>query len=229
MDFVAQSKLLNGEQYIVRKLTVDKIDQILMLQREVISHLNESSFLQPLTKEEYTFILNGNGFIFGCFIHEKLIALRALLAPEINEDHLGLEAGLTVDQLHKVIYQEISLVHPHFRGHRLQQKLGQLIMSYLKKSEQPYRYVCATVAPFNFPSLIDKFRQNMVITSLKQIYGGKWRYIFFKSLLHDKANITTVEKVVMTNFQTQQNLLKNNAVGYSLVKENGKYYILFGK
>ena len=38
-------------------------------------------------------------------------------------------------------------------------------MERLKKDD--YKYVCATVAPFNIPSLKDKFAQQMEIAAMK--------------------------------------------------------------
>ena len=105
-----------------------------------------------------------------------------MLVPPIDEEHLGWDIGLSESELPKVIYQEISNVLPAFRGNQLQKILASLIMQELAKKNHSYRYVCCTVAPFNIPSLKDKFSQGMRIAALKEKYGGSLRYIFVKDL-----------------------------------------------
>ena len=50
-------------------------------------------------------------------------------------------------------------------------------MDELQKEDSKYDYVCCTVAPFNIPSLKDKFAQGMAIAALKEKYGGSLRYV----------------------------------------------------
>ena len=47
----------------------------------------------------------------------------------------------------------------------------------ITKENSKYDYVCCTVAPFNIPSLKDKFSQGMEIAALKEKYGGSMRYV----------------------------------------------------
>lgn len=168
--------------FAVRKLTIGDLQEILNVQDQVILQLENKERLQPLTDEEFQYILEGNGWMIGAFVESQLIAFRALLVPPIDEEHLGWDIGLAETELPKVIYQEISNVLPAFRGNQLQKKLASLIMQELAKEQHSYRYVCCTVAPFNIPSLKDKFSQGMRIAALKEKYGGSLRYIFVKDL-----------------------------------------------
>ncbi|QED46824.1 hypothetical protein [Cytobacillus dafuensis] len=168
--------------YTVQLLTMDHLPEILLVQEQVVSHLNEKNILQPLTEEEFQFILEGNGLMIGAFVEEELIAFRALLEPIIDSEHLGIDIGLPESELKKVIYQELSNVLPAYRGNQLQKILASLIMKELGQQSHSYRYVCCTVAPFNIPSLKDKFSQGMRIAALKEKYGGSMRYIFVKDL-----------------------------------------------
>ncbi|WP_375540525.1 hypothetical protein [Peribacillus simplex] len=56
--------------------------------------------------------------MIGAFVCEELIAFafRALLAPLIDEEHLGRDFGSIENELSEVIYQEISNVLPAYRG-----------------------------------------------------------------------------------------------------------------
>ncbi|MEH7525256.1 GNAT family N-acetyltransferase [Bacillus sp. JJ1503] len=169
--------------FVVQPLTMADVARILNVQDQVISHLNGKNTLQPLTEEEFRYILEGNGMMIGAFVDGELIAFRALLVPVMDEEHLGIDIGLSESELPKVIYQEISNVLPDYRGNQLQKTLAGLIMKELSKDDHGYRYVCCTVAPFNIPSLKDKFSQGMRIASLKEKYGGSLRYIFVKDLV----------------------------------------------
>ncbi|WNS76406.1 GNAT family N-acetyltransferase [Bacillus sp. DTU_2020_1000418_1_SI_GHA_SEK_038] len=168
--------------FVVQPLTMADLGRILEVQEKVVSHLNGKTTLQPLTEEEFQYILEGNGMMIGAFVGGELIAFRALLVPVMDEEHLGLDIGLGESELPKVIYQEISNVLPDYRGNQLQKTLAGLIMKELSKNDHGYRYVCCTVAPFNIPSLKDKFSQGMMIAALKEKYGGSLRYIFVKDL-----------------------------------------------
>ncbi|WP_102273077.1 N-acetyltransferase [Cytobacillus massiliigabonensis] len=183
MSYIYEGILKNKQiTFKVRKLTMGDLPGILNVQDQVILQLENKERLQPLTDEEFQFILDGNGWMIGAFAENQLIAFRALLVPPIDEEHLGRDIGLTEMELPKVIYQEISNVLPAFRGNQLQKILASLIMQELAKENHSYRYVCCTVAPFNIPSLKDKFAQGMKIAALKEKYGGSLRYIFVKDL-----------------------------------------------
>src|SRR5690625_1272300 len=103
------------------------------------------------------------------YVDDVLIATRSILNPGNDSDHIGLAIGLEKSELDKVIYQEISFVHQDYQGNGLQKIMASLIMQELSKTSHSYKYICATVAPDNIPSLKDKFAQNMEIKALVTI------------------------------------------------------------
>src|SRR5699024_10735289 len=112
----------------------------------------DSDTLQPLDQSEFEYILKGNGRIIGAFVDKQLIAFRALLVPPLDdEEHLGLALGLE-NKLDEIIYQEISVVHPFYRGNQLQQQRATRISKELTKATRSFSYSCATVAPHNIAS-----------------------------------------------------------------------------
>lgn len=230
MKVIYDGRLKNGKPFTVMKLTEKQLNDILTLQQYVYERLAQKEILEKLTVDEFRYILEGNGLIIGVIVDDTLIGIRALLVPPIDENHLGIAVGLQEEELEKVIYQEISFIHPSYRGNRLQQLLAKLIMEELNKTEHPYRYVCCTVAPFNIPSLKDKFNQMMQVKALKTIYGGKLRYIFMKDLkATDEQQWQETKEVAMDDISLQQQLLQAGWVGYQLIDRNGKYFIRFGK
>lgn len=221
----------NNESYTVRLLSKEHISQLQELQELVVDTLTEKKNLQPLTYEELDYILDGNGLMIGAFTGRGLIAFRALLIPPIDEEHLGLDAGLEAEELPRVIYQEISNVHPDYRGNRLQQTLAHLIMEELGKLDQRFTYVACTVAPFNIPSLKDKFKQGMEIAALKIKYINQLRYIFIKRLDGEGrgGEISEIARVQMGDVEGQQALLHAGWRGISLEEEDGGYQVLYVK
>ncbi len=220
----------NNEPFHVTLLTLENIEQILSLQNVVVEALEDKSRLQPLSLEEFQYILEGNGMMIGAFIENKLIAFRALLVPPIDEEHLGLDIGIAESELHRVIYQEISNVHPNCRGNGMQKILATVIMDELQKEDSKYDYVCCTVSPFNIPSLKDKFAQGMEIAALKEKYGGSLRYVFVKELRGGKErNWTDVKSVPMSDAVGQQALLSEGYRGYEMEKIDDTFIVKFGR
>ncbi|OPA36749.1 N-acetyltransferase [Bacillus cereus] len=220
----------NNESFHVTLLSLEHIEQILSLQNIVVEALEDKSRLQPLSQEEFQYILEGNGMIIGAFIENELIAFRALLVPPIDDEHLGLDIGLSESELHRVIYQEISNVHPNCRGNGMQKILANVIMDELQKEDSKYDYVCCTVAPFNIPSLKDKFAQGMAIAALKEKYGGNLRYVFVKELRRDKENDwTDVQSILMSDASGQQALLSEGYLGYEMEKTADTFIVKFGR
>ncbi|MBC6971844.1 GNAT family N-acetyltransferase [Bacillus sp. Xin] len=220
----------NEQRFKVAPLSLNHIEQILSLQDIVIEALENKNSLQPLTLEEYQYILNGNGLMLGAFIEQELIAFRALLAPPIDDEHLGLDIGLAHEELDRVIYQEISNVHPKCRGNGMQKILAKVIMEELQQTDSKYDYVCCTVAPFNIPSLKDKFAQGMEIAALKEKYGGSMRYVFVKELRgNEKKGRKDMKSVAMSDIAGQQALLTEGYRGYEMENYEGAYFIQFYK
>ncbi|NRR18448.1 GNAT family N-acetyltransferase [Bacillus pacificus] len=218
----------NNDPFHVTLLSKEHIEQILLLQNVVVEALEDKSRLQPLSQEEFQYILEGNSMMIGAFIKNELIAFRALLVPPIDDEHLGLDIGLSESELHRVIYQEISNVHPNCRGNGMQKILATVIMDELQKENNKYDYVCCTVAPFNIPSLKDKFSQGMEIAALKEKYGGSMRYVFVKELREDKErNWTEIKSVPMNNAGGQQALLSEGYRGYEMEKVDGDFVVKF--
>ncbi|HDR6310602.1 TPA: GNAT family N-acetyltransferase [Bacillus cereus] len=220
----------NNESFHVTLLSLENIEQILSLQNIVVEALEDKSRLQPLSLEEFQYILEGNGMMIGAFIENELIAFRALLVPPIDDEHLGLDIGIPENELHRVIYQEISNVHPNCRGNGMQKILATVIMDELQKEDSKYDYVCCTVAPFNIPSLKDKFAQGMEIAALKEKYGGSMRYVFVKELRGDKENDwVDIKTVPMSDFDGQKKLLTEGYRGHKMEKHNETYSVQFAK
>ncbi|TWT04239.1 hypothetical protein FQV26_14970 [Planococcus sp. CPCC 101016] len=215
--------------FSMKRLYLEDLPIIEQVQARVIESLPEKAALQALTTEEFLFILNERGLLVGAFVEDELIGFRALLIPEIDEEHLGWDIGLPPEELQKVIYQEISVVLPEYRGNRLQQKLAEVIMKELPNLEEEFRYVCCTVAPMNIPSLKDKFTQQMHIAALKEKYVGLERYILVKDLENTAVQYVDHTTVKLDDLEKQQQLLNEGYVGIGFQLVHGFHELQFAK
>ncbi|MGE6368083.1 hypothetical protein ACQKDB_03040 [Planococcus kocurii] len=215
--------------FSMKRLYLEDLPVIEQVQAKVMESLSEKATLQALTTEEFLFILNQKGLLIGAFVENELIGFRGLLIPEIDEEHLGWDIGLSPEELPKVIYQEISVVLPEYRGNRLQQKLAEVIMKELPNLEDEFRYICCTVAPMNIPSLKDKFTQVMYIAALKEKYAGLVRYILVKDLENPVAHYTSHVTVKLDDLKKQQQLLDEGYVGIDFQLVHGFYELQFAK
>jgi len=228
MTILFEGPLKNLEEITIKILSPIELSDLLNLQKKVSKYLSDSSSLQPLSEEEFINIFDDKGIVLGVFKQQELIAFRALLKPVLDEDHLGLDIGLAKEELEQVMYQEVSVVHPNYRGHGLQKTMGNYIMN--EVDTQKYRYVCATVAPFNIPSIKDKFDQGLQIVDLKLKYDGLLRYVFMKDL-HNKSLINRTEKIIisMNDIVTQQHHLQTGWSGVDIVNEKEEWKVIFQK
>jgi hypothetical protein len=224
---IKQLLLKNGKEIEIRHLSVKNINEILLLQRKVIDALTTDSFLQPLSDEEFSTILNGKGLMIGAYFDNVLIAFRAMLEPELDDEHLGKDAGLPESVWPQVLYSEITNVDPEFRGNNLQVILGEIILGEVDKTR--FRYICTTVAPFNIASLKDKFAHGLQIVSLKRKYGNMLRYILMKDLSLESLVTGTLESqyIPMAATEEQQQLLKDGWIGSDIEKRNDSWFVRY--
>ncbi|MBO0588551.1 hypothetical protein [Sporosarcina sp. E16_8] len=224
-----QHLLKNGCEITIVRLTAAQLDEILTLQWKVIESLSTGSFLQPLTKEEFSTILNGKGLMIGAYYNEQLIAFRAMLEPELDEEHLGKDAGLPRDEWPLVLYSEISNVDPDFQGNGLQVLLGKVLMK--EVDQQQFRYIYTTVAPFNIASLKDKFTHGMQIVALKVKYGDLLRYILMKDLTGPLKEQDTLDScfVLMADTEQQQQYLYDGWMGTGIEQVDNQWVVRFEK
>lgn len=222
--------ILNNEQaFYIRYLNLEDLPSILKLQSKVVGALPNPELLQPLTTGEFTNILNDESLMIGIFIDRKMIAFRAMLVPENDEEGLGADIGLSEKAFPSLIYSEISNVDPDYRGNGLQTYMGKLLVNNINLKQ--FQYILATVAPSNIPSIKDKFSLGMEIAVLKEKYGGKLRFLFVKDLYKEtRSNVSAdVQKVKNDNLEQQQALLMAGYRGVSMEKIDNEWYVCLVK
>ena len=219
--------MLGETPFFVTTLNPQHLQEIEKLQLEVYESLEDQSILQPLSTEEFDYILKGNGMMIGAYVGDELIAFRALLNPPVDDEHLGFDCGIAEDEFNRVLYQEISNVSPAYRGYGLQKTLAKVVMGHIDLEK--YDYVCSTVKPYNIPSLKDKFSQGLVIKGLKVKYVDKLRYIFYKDLRQELPIFTEKKLISMDDTVGQQQLLKQGYLGTSMYEDQNDWFVVYEK
>lgn len=229
METLYKGLLMHAVPFYIRKLEEDDLSAAMSLQQEVAEALEDQDVLAALSEEELLFIMRGGGMIIGVFVGDQLIALRATLVPEVDDEHLGYDIGLNTAQLATVLYQEVSCVSIDYRGHGLQKLMAKVLMEQVQESD--YTYVCATVAPFNIPSLKDKFTQQLEVKALKKKYGGKLRYVFAKKIneLNKKITYESEQLIPMSNIALQQELLADGWNGTGMTERADEWLVRYEK
>jgi ribosomal protein S18 acetylase RimI-like enzyme len=218
------------ETFQVRRLKIEDLSAILNVQQVVLDTLEKKDTLQPLSDEEFRTILDGNGLMLGVFVRNHLVAFRALWFPREDKENLGRDLGLSVDEQMNVVHQEITSVHPDYRGNGLQKRLAFLVMKELENMNGSYHYVCCTVHPFNLPSLKDKLSQGLLIAKVKEKYAGHLRYIFMREFQREmRLDNDGAKLIALEDLEGQKRLLEQGYYGYQLFQKEGQLMVGFAK
>ncbi len=227
-EMIKKMPLKNAEQdAFLRYLTTTDLPDILELQTVVYEALEDKARLATLDEAEFRSILEGEPLMVGIFHQEKLIAFRAFLNPVADEEGLGKDIGLTKEHAAEIIYSEISNVHPDYRGNHLQTKMGEFMMEQLDTTK--FRYILATVAPGNIPSMKDKFALGMRIYQVKAKYGGKLRYIYCNDLALKDTGSKEQREIDIKDIGGQIKLIEEGYMGVEMKKSDTDWIIVYQK
>ncbi|MGL4741645.1 MAG: GNAT family N-acetyltransferase [Sarcina sp.] len=159
------------------KLTVNSIDEILKFQDLIIDGLEDKSFFAKTSKNEFIDYFERNSYFLG--LREKkenqLIAFGLYLHEGLLETNYGYDLDYSVEEIEKTGQIEITIVHPDFRGNRLQKILCDKMIEVAKKNGD--YTVAATVSPENLHSLNTFLKLGFIINKEKLKYGGVLRCI----------------------------------------------------
>lgn len=131
------------------------------------------------------------------------------------------------EELPNTLFSVVTNVDPDYRGSGLQKLLGEKIMETIDRNR--FRYVLSTVAPFNIPSLKDKFFLGFSIVDLKEQYNGKLRYTFFKDFQKESVEFELVDfSVNMSDYGRQKELFQLGYFGTGIFYQNDEWMVQFG-
>lgn len=216
-------------QYELKRLTLDSFNEVHELQHEIVANMAIKEYCTALTNQELEHVLGEKGITIGTYIEGELIGFHSILFPELSEENLGYDVGFSEADLRQSAHLEIVVIHPDFRGNSLQSIMADQLLA-MVKSMNEHRYIFETVHPLNIPSVRNTFAHDLLVVQLKEKYEGTLRYIMMQDL-HTPIKYAedTTKRVLSTEIAKQQQYLQEGYVGYNLVREEDKTYMLYAK
>jgi len=151
----------------IKRCTPQHLPLILKLQEIAFAHMEDPSLLRRNTPEMFASCLNDPHATFGAFDEEKLVAIGILYVPTTHEEDLSL--SLKEPHSSPSANYKLCIVHPDYRGRRLQVTLGEKII--LQAQLQGYRLLCATASPRNLASHTNLLYLGFTLDSQSSHYG----------------------------------------------------------
>lgn len=206
-------------------MSSDNIDELLDLQNIVVNDLDDKDYFRPSTKEMLNLFIK-NGHSIGAYKDDNLIAYRLIYSPKDKEHNLGFDLDLNKNDLGRVIHFETAVVHPKYRGSRLQILLTKELSEQVNLEDS---IVCASCYTMNYPSLSNLIKMGLSINTLKNKYDSKLRFI----LSNKKYKITSDETISYKCDETKKikDILAKGYFGLKLIpnKDSKVFNILFQK
>lgn len=193
----------------IRKAELRDVVAIESIQQRALDVLANPEALDPVPIDELKEEIKA-GLMAVAEIDGVVGAFRTMHIP--TDDYLGPYAGIADAKDSGLIYSDITIVDPDYRGLSLQRKLGEWLF---EEVAAQYKMIMATVHPENTPSLKDKFHLGMHIIAMDRLYGGKLRFIFMKDLRH-KFDVLNVVEVDRDDLEQIQLLLEEEYRGVGL-------------
>lgn len=194
MNVVQSGNLKKAKKgYKMAVLESDHLKPILALQELITSMLPKDIFV-PDSDETLARSFLNDDLLLGVFVDDSLIAYRYISFPGESENNLGIDAGVKKKHLDKVATFETSIVHPQYRGNKLQAIMMKKGLEIVK--ERGARYAVSTVSPKNPYSLKNLIDSGFRVVATKIKYGGVERHIMLNDLgkestsrMTDKSNV----------------------------------------
>ena len=216
------------KEYQMLLLDDSKLDDVMKLQDLIYSSLSDKEIFATDTKEDYLKDMKQGGFVLGVYVDHELISYRYVSFPGLSEKNLGLDLGMDPEALMHSANLETTVVHPDYRGNKLQKMTLDFAVELIK--EKGYYHLFSTVSPKNIFSLANVMSADLKVKGLKKKYGrlpdnsdGKWRFILHRDLKEEVcAEYSNLISLSLTDFNSQVKALNGGYIGHEVNKENHK-------
>lgn len=167
----------------MQRLSDQHLDEIARLQEDVRVSLENPDLLVPLSRQELsTIVSEETGMTVGVFNgKDDLVGVLAALYPGSSEENLGYSLAMDEEKAAQVFHLEITFIDPACRRMGLMVTMSRWLVQ-LMKIEGRYRYLCATVSPYNIGSLKNMMLSGNAVVDMQLKYGGLERYILFQDV-----------------------------------------------
>ena len=174
------------------------LDDILALEGIVLSSLERPDLLRRNTPEMWRVCLLPPHTAWGVLAEGRLVALAVLYVPVPGspEDLASLLKAVPRPNGPAANYK-ICLVHPAYRGHGLQCRLGQLLEQEARR--QGITLLCSTASPHNAASIRSLKRLGYRLDSTLTKYGFE-RNLYVKEV---NSELTNLQTFIPSNLQIE--------------------------
>lgn len=234
MEVIEQGQIISNDdlkqhQYTIRVLDPSDLMAVMELQNLVMGAMEQDCFCVPLSFEEQRVILEGHGETIGLFVDDNLYAACSILNNVKPENNMARELNFSQEELKRVSQLELAIVHPEFRGNKLQQRLAGILAQRVEKRKRS-KYLFTTVYPFNYPSIQTAISIGLHIAKLCKMYHGWPRYVAYKDFENTiKLDIENSIAISNAAIKEQQELLNKGYRGYAQIKDIDGTKIVYAK
>lgn len=183
MNQILEAKRKDGEvvKLTLKRLTVNDIDQIMLLQDEIINSLEDKQLYVPSDREEVKNHFETDGVLLGYVTQENVLAALAIYVKRgYSPSNYGHDVGVEGEELLKVGQIDTVLVKSDYRGNNLQYIMCDLLEEVARENNTPI--LCATASPYNTFSVNNFLKLGYEVKKDKLKYGGLRRYVLMKVL-----------------------------------------------
>ena len=167
-------------EFQIEKMTIKNLPEIMEIMENARQSVKEAEWFVADEEAYVRQVLERNGFLVGAREEKsrELVGFFMVFYPEA-QDNLGQYAGLTGEELGKVVYMDSAAVKERYRGNGLQGRMLQKAEAQTEKGQDVQYYMC-TVHPNNHSSLYTMKKNGYEIVAREKLYGGLDRYILCK-------------------------------------------------
>ena len=165
--------------YTIRRAIGADAEPIFELMQEIYDGLENKDLFVPGDLDYIRDNIDGGGFtVVAEDDAGRLAGVFIFCYPLDSEENLGIDIGLSVDELPSVVHMDTVMVPKEARGHGLQSRMLKAGEEMVDKDR--FHYFLATVSPDNPASIRSMEKNGYAPVITKKKYGGLMRRIYMK-------------------------------------------------
>ena len=168
--------------FTIEPATLNDIPDIMSLIEISLPLLPDPDWFVSDTEEFFARHIEEEGFTLKAVSEEdgRMAAFLTIRIPGLAEDNCGYSLSYPENDLLRVAHMDTCVVHPDYRGNRLESRLIAEAEKRLKESG--HTILLGTVHPDNVASVKSFLKNGFHIEKTLKKYGGKLRHIMGKKI-----------------------------------------------
>lgn len=170
-------------EFQIKKATSSQYEQVVTIIQNVLHTMSEKEWFAADGADYTRSILaegKGTAYLAICQETDEIAGVFMTVIPGNSSDNLGQDAGLSGEDLFKVVHMDTAAVLPAYRGYQLQRRLMHFAEEELQTAG--YHYLCCTIHPENKYSINSAVSLGYEIKTICEKYGGYLRAVLMKEI-----------------------------------------------